>query len=64
MSGFDRFGSGEAGREGGLCAGRDFSWGGGVVSLVMIKHKNGMEDRRSRIEVDRGLKIIGSHNIP
>lgn len=52
MSGFDRFGSGEAGREGGLCAGRDFSWGGGVVSLVMIKHKNGW-----RIE-DRELKWI------
>lgn len=36
VSGFARFGSGEAGREGGLCAGRDFSWGG-VVSLVMVE---------------------------
>lgn len=48
MSGFERFGSGEAGREGGLCAGRDFSWGGGVVSLVMINHKNGWKG--SKIE--------------
>lgn len=53
MSGFERFGSGEAGSEGGLCAGRDFFWGGGVVSLVMVITKMG---ERSKIEnrVDRG----------
>lgn len=57
MSGFDRFGSGEAGREGGLWAGRDFSWGGGVASLVMVNTK-WLEDRRSKIEdrVDRVVK--------
>jgi hypothetical protein len=40
-----------------LWAGRDFSWGGGVVSLVMVNTK-WLEDRRSKIEdrVDRVVK--------